>query len=118
MARWFEPTDANRESWREWVASRPGPVKSICEKLQPWELYRLKPTGQRVTFYSCNEDGTVTVTVSARFNLLTEERNVFGVDPADLEPCEWSTNSAMSFCSFSATICRPGQRSGRVPAPP
>jgi hypothetical protein len=61
MARWMEPTAEQEASWNEWVAERPDVVRKIAERLNPWELYRLKTTGQRITLYSVSEDGTVTV---------------------------------------------------------
>jgi len=88
MARISEPTKAEERDWKRWVAKRPAVVKAICERLDPWTLYRMKPTGDRVTLYSASEDGTVTVNVLAEFNLTMFERRVFGIDPDDLEPCE------------------------------
>jgi len=41
-----------------------------------------------VVLSSISEDNTVTVNVLAEFNLLMHERQVFGIDPNDLEPCE------------------------------
>lgn len=89
MANIFEPTDAIRSAWAEWVAGRPPTVRAICEKVEPWKLYRLEPPGQYVTFYSCNEDGTVTVDVSSEWNgPIVVDRRVFGIDPKDLSECE------------------------------
>jgi hypothetical protein len=52
----------------------------------------MKSTGHRVTLYSSGEaeDGkvTLTVVVSAEFNMLAFERRVFGIDPDDLEACD------------------------------
>lgn len=48
----------------------------------------MKSTGQRVTLCSIFEDGTISVSVSANYNFVLHERNVFGIDPNDLEPCE------------------------------
>ncbi len=88
MARFAEPTSEQERGWAEWVASRPDTVRVIAERLEPWSLYRLKTTEQRVTLYSISEDGTVTVTVTGEFNAVAFDRQVFGIDPDDLEPCD------------------------------
>jgi hypothetical protein len=50
----------------------------------------MKSTGQRVTVYSFGEGDRVTLTVNVegRFNAIAFERQVFGIDPDDLEPCD------------------------------
>ena len=63
-------------------------VRANAERLPPWELFRMKTTGDRVTVYSYAENGAVTVNLTAEFNLTLFERQVFGVNPADLEPCD------------------------------
>lgn len=89
-SRVHEPTEAEEIAWREWVQSRPDAVRTAAERFDPWSLYTLKSTGQRVLLRSIFEDGTVSVVVSERFNgPLIMERKVFGIDPDDLEPCEW-----------------------------
>jgi hypothetical protein len=94
MANIFEPTAEQQAQWAEWVSSRPANVRAVAERFNPWTLYRMKSTGQRVTVYSFQEhkDGTGTVTltvnITGQFNVLIHDRQVFGIDPADLEPCE------------------------------
>lgn len=87
-----EPTPEQEVGYREWLASRPPHVRAVAEQFEPWSLYRLKPTGQRVTIVSFGEaqDNSVTLTVlvSADFNLVMFERQVFGIKPDDLEPCD------------------------------
>ncbi len=83
-----EPTPEQLQEWKDWVASRPECVRKIAERFEPWSLYRLKSTGQRVTLRSFYEDGTVSVFVLGKFNFLIHERCVFGIDPDDLEPCD------------------------------
>lgn len=99
MARHFEPTPAQEKNWSKFVASRPKKVRAVAEKFWPWELYRLKTTGSRVTLYSFGEhdDGSVTLTVNitGQFNLLTFDRQVFGIKPEDLEPCELPSKDEM-----------------------
>ena len=87
MARWTEPDDEEVAAWKEWVATRPDVVRKIAERLEPWSLYRLKDTGQRVTLYSISEDGTVTVDITGQYNAMLFDRQVFGINPNDLEPC-------------------------------
>jgi hypothetical protein len=93
MARFTEPTAEQEAGWKEWVASRPEPVRKVAERFEPWSLYRMKSTGQRVTLYSFGEanDGsavTLTVNVTGQFNAVAFDRQVFGIDPDDLEPCD------------------------------
>lgn len=88
MARLVEPTVEEEREWREWVASRPESVRVVAERLDPWSLYRMKSTGQRVTVHSFSEDGTVTVDITGEFNLQLFDSQVFGIDPDDLEPCD------------------------------
>ncbi len=92
MARWCEPTKKQEKGWKTWVQKRPPNVRAVAERFELWSLYRMAPTGSRVTIASFGEaeDGTVTltVTISAQFNMVMFERNVFGVNPDDLTPCE------------------------------
>ncbi len=64
----------------------------VAERFEPWGLYRLVPTGQRVTVVSfgTHDDGSITLTVnvSSEFNFATADRDVFGINPNDLVPCE------------------------------
>lgn len=88
MAHYIEPTPDQQRAWREWVAERPPVVRRIAERFDPWTLYRLKTTNQRVTLLSISEDHTVTVAVTGEFNLVMHDRQVFGINPDDLEPCD------------------------------
>lgn len=88
MARFEEPTPEQLAGWREWVASRPDSVRTVAERLDPWSLYRMKSTGDRVTIASFYEDGTVKVNITGEFNSgLLFDHSVFGIEPDDLEPC-------------------------------
>lgn len=80
--------ELDEASWNEWVATRPLVVQELCRRLPPDRLYLLRSTGQRVTLVSYNESGTVTVRVSGEYNVVMFEREVFGVNPDDLEECE------------------------------
>lgn len=119
--RHTQPTSAQVQGWKEWVAERPPAVRVVAERFDPWTLYRLKTTGQRVYILSfsdpslitcnwcggnggpvppggdpCNNCGgsgkiekvTCRVGVSGEFNLITYERDVFGINPDDLEECD------------------------------
>jgi hypothetical protein len=94
MANFREVTPEMIQHWDEWVSTRPEVVRKIAEKLKPWELYWLPcgdghPLGgHRVTIHSISEDGTVTVDVTGDFNKIMFGRRVFGIDPADLTPCD------------------------------
>lgn len=88
MARFVEPTKKQIAAWTKWVAKLPPIPRAVAERFEPWSLYLLKPTGQRVFVLSYADEGTVTVAVSGRFNLTTFEREVFGINPDDLEPCD------------------------------
>lgn len=83
--------EMDQGAWLEWVASRPPVVRELCERYPPDRLYLMKHTGQRVVLYSYNEDGTVTVQVLGKFNFVTFERQVFGVDPTNLVECDLPT---------------------------
>ena len=91
MARIQEPTPEELAGYRAWVASRPPAVRAVAERFDPWSLYRLKSTGQRVVIRSFSElvDVTLTVLVSGDFNAIAFERAVFGINPDNLEPCEF-----------------------------
>jgi hypothetical protein len=95
MSNWFEPTDEQRRAHVAWVSQRPARVRDLIQKygFEPWKLYRLKSSNQRVTIYSYQEpkDGspvTLKVNVSGEFNLVAFERTVFGIPPDDLEECD------------------------------
>lgn len=86
--RFCEPTKKQERGWRRWVERLPATARAVAERFDPWTLYWLKPAEQRVTLYSVNDNGTLTVTVSGRFNLVLFERQVFGIDPDDLSECD------------------------------
>jgi len=97
MARIFEPAPEQIAGYHEWVRSRPDDVRRIAERFQPWELYRLKPTGQvvRVLSFSEGDDGAVSVKILAirQFNFPhLYDLEVFGIDPDELEPCDDPTS--------------------------
>ena len=97
--RFTQPTEEQERSFAAWVAERPEVVRALIGRMKfdPWTLYRLKSTGHRVGVTSFGEvcdpkpgkpPVTLTLCVSGRFNLVAFERNVFGIDPDDLEECD------------------------------
>ena len=93
MARLMEPTDAELTRHNHWLDSLPQNVWRIAERFDPWSLYRLKETGERVTLYAFHvgcapQSPTFIVEVLGKYNRCTSDRKVFGVMPDKLEPCE------------------------------
>lgn len=94
MANHREPAPEDITNWEAWIATLPARVQPVARRFPPWGLYRLKTTGHRVTVYAFGEPKTeeqpvtVSVLVTGKFNLLTFERQVFGIDTDDLEPCD------------------------------
>src|SRR5579862_6161244 len=91
MAHWFTPTEKEKTGYAKWVESRPAMVREVAARFAPWILYRMKSTGHRVLVKSFGEwehGVSLTVVVDGRFNRLAFERNVFGVEPDDLEECD------------------------------
>jgi len=88
MARIHEPTPEQLAEWQAWVDERPPVVKELAERFPPWDLWLLKASNHKVVVVGYNEAGTLTVAVTGKFNAVMFERNVFGIKPEDLEPCE------------------------------
>jgi len=88
MAKVIEWSKEQEKTWNEWVSSRPQIIQDMCKKFPPYNLYRLKNTGHKVTLYSYSEDGTVTVNVSGEYNAVMFDRRVFGIKPYNLEECD------------------------------
>ncbi len=88
MAKVMELSEADLVEWADFIEGLPANLRPIAERINPWTLYRLKPTGQRVIVYSYQDDGTVTVIVSGTFNHVLHEAQVFGINPDDLEECD------------------------------
>ncbi len=88
MARIIEWDEQQYEDWAQWVALRPKVIQDMCEQFPPYNLYRLKNTGRRVTLHSYSEDNTLSVNVTGEYNSLMFDRHVFGIKPEDLEECD------------------------------
>ncbi len=94
MSDWvFERTPEHLASWADFLNQRPPRVRAVAERLPPWNLYRMKSTGHRVTVFSFDQpevggEVTLTVIVLKRWNpSIKVERRVFGIKPDDLEIC-------------------------------
>ena len=85
-------TAQEKKDWNGKVKKQPKNVRDVASKLSPWILYRLKSTGDRVIILGFNEgenkEITVRVEINAKYNLVPFERNVFGIDPNDIEECD------------------------------
>ncbi len=88
MAKIIEWDQQQKDEWSEWVKSRPEIVQDLCKRFPPYNLYKLKSTGHKVTLYSYSENGTLTVNVSGEYNAVVFDRQVFGIKPEDLEECD------------------------------
>jgi hypothetical protein len=92
MARIFEPTEELERGHAKFLRSLPAAVRVVAERFDPWTLYRMKSTKHYVSVMSFSEGlddrVTLTVFVGGKYNAVLFERQVFGVDPTDLEPCE------------------------------
>jgi hypothetical protein len=83
--------DKRKKALAAWLKTRPAIIRKVASKLPPWNLYKMKDTGQHCRLYSYSEDGTVTVTIVGHENAFQNEiaqmfaHNVFGVSPTDLE---------------------------------
>lgn len=86
MAKCKELLD--KAGWDAWVESRPPVIQELCALLPPDNLYKMRSTGLRVTIVSYSESRTVTVAVTGDYNLVALERQVFGINPNDLEECD------------------------------
>lgn len=81
-----EPVD--EAALKVWAESRPPIVQALIRSHPPGRLYRIKTSGHRATLYAYDEDGTIKVHVTGKYNLVAFDRTVFGVKPEDLEECE------------------------------
>ncbi len=92
MARIFEPTPEQEAGLAAWLATCSDRVRAVAERFPPWELFRIKETGQIVQVLAfIKEDDPITLRVRAykRLNEIhptDEDYDVFGLEPDDLEP--------------------------------
>lgn len=88
MARIVEVTPEEEDAFRDWAEAAHPAVFALSKVVDPWSLYRMKATGQRVMVASFCEDATVVVRALGRLNNMAVDFEVFGVEVADLEPCD------------------------------
>jgi len=88
MAKIIEWSEEQEKAWEDWVSTRPQIIKDLCKRFPPYNLYRLKNSGHRVTLYSYSENGTITVNVTGEYNAVMFDRQVFGIKPEDLKECD------------------------------
>jgi hypothetical protein len=81
-------TKAQQRRRDKQLAAAPVAVRKAYEACPPTKLYLLKTSGHRVTIESYQSDGTVTVAVTGQYNRVAFDRNVFGINPEDLEECD------------------------------
>lgn len=84
--------EINMEEYEKWLAILPINEREVISKYPPWKLYRLKSTDQRVIIISVGttDEGEVKfrVSITGQYNTILFDREVFGIDPKDLEECD------------------------------
>lgn len=74
--------------FEDWVKELPEQVREVVATKPPNLLYKLKDTDQRVYILSYSNDKTVRVAITGQYNKTLFERDVFGINPDDLEECD------------------------------
>ncbi len=77
-----------KDAFESWLATRPQDIQDLARRYPPGVLYMMKSSGHRVTIIAYAEDGTVRVNVGDEYNFVAFPREVFGVNPEDLEECD------------------------------
>lgn len=72
-----------------WIAERPARIRDMITRNPPYILYRYKPTNHRCFIIGYCEDGKVRIAITGEYNAIAFGRTVFGVDPGDLEECDF-----------------------------
>lgn len=90
MADVCEVTDEMVAKYERWIQSDDfsEAAAANARRFPPWKLFRMQDTGQRVTTLAFADDGTIRVLVSGEYNFLVFERQVYGIDPNNLEECD------------------------------
>jgi mRNA-degrading endonuclease RelE of RelBE toxin-antitoxin system len=88
MARFMSPTRQDLAAVYQKFRDRPQHVRDLLNRLDLFELYKLRTTGYRVVICAIEDDASVTVSVPRQYNETMYDGMLFGVDPDDLEPCE------------------------------
>lgn len=80
-----------RAAFRRWLVGRPGVIQALARTLKPWNVYRIRSTGQHVQLVSFSGGGTVTVDVIGHDDQVQAMMaslfplQVFGLKLSDLE---------------------------------
>lgn len=88
MARFVEPTPEGLAGWEDFKKKAPASVRAVAERFNPWTLYLLRPTKQRVFLVAINEGGTLMVGITEHFNVVDVNTKVGGINPDDLVECD------------------------------
>jgi hypothetical protein len=96
MAEIFKMKGTKLRAWRGWLKNRPPIVADLARRFPPNKLFRLKNTGHRVFVLAYDENGTLRVMVSGKYNFVVFERQVFGIEPNDLEECDLPSPKEMT----------------------
>jgi hypothetical protein len=92
MANIIEPDEEYMREYEKMFEILPTNQQEVIKKFPPWKLYRLKSTNQRVEILTIgtDKDNTVKfrVDISGKYNMILFDRQVFGIDPDDLEECD------------------------------
>lgn len=91
MANIYEPDETIMRGYNNLLEELSVNEREIMEKYPPWKLYRLKSSGHMVEIIAIGtyEDGVkFRVDISGKYNCVMFERQVFGIDPNDLEECD------------------------------
>lgn len=101
MRTWEEVYVEMPPEAKEWFEERPPEIKAMILKTPPIYLYKYSRSPDLVQFVflvSYNEDGSVTVAITRKYNIVFVERNVFGVNPEHLTPlCEPDSPEAKEY---------------------
>lgn len=77
------------DEWNEWIKERPTIVWEMCKSHPPNKLYYYARTEHIVTIHGYSEDGTMIVNITGEYNLVTFDRQVFGIKPEELVECDF-----------------------------
>jgi hypothetical protein len=89
MVNAFEFGESDAVQWREFKELMPSTLRAIAEQYPPNKLFLLKPFNRRVTVSGYADNGTLDVMITGEFNRIFFARNVRGVEPHELEECDF-----------------------------
>jgi hypothetical protein len=86
--RYHDPSQKQLTAWDDYKGTLSEIGRAVADTVDPWTLYLIQETGQRVHVVEVGNDGTLVVAVDKRFNPGCVERNVFGILRSDLSPID------------------------------